>query len=80
MSKLYTIIKKKNSEQNAHHAGGIQMIKHEMQFAVVTKGGVVVQVGKSQIYQPKIDFKGGEVKWFDDTKLIKKRAQNERTD
>ena len=50
------------------------MVKHEMQFAVVTKNNVVVQVGKSQIYQPKTNFKGGEIKWFDDTRLIKKKG------
>lgn len=49
------------------------MRKQETQFAVVTKNNVVVQVGKSQIYQPKISFKGGEIKWFDDAKLIRKR-------
>lgn len=47
------------------------MIRQEIQFAVVTKGGAVVQVGKSQIYQPKTNFMGGEIKWFDDTRLMK---------
>ena len=47
------------------------MVKQEMQFAVVTRNNVVVQVGKSQIYQPKSNFNGGEIKWFDDSKLLK---------
>lgn len=50
------------------------MTKHEIQFAVRTKNSVVVQVGKSQIYQPKPNFKGGEIKWFDDKELIKKKG------
>lgn len=48
------------------------MLKKEVEFAVVTKSGVVTKIGKSQIYQPKTNFKGGEIKWFDDTKLIRK--------
>lgn len=48
------------------------MTKQEIQFAVVTKNGAVTQIGKSQIYQPQMNFKGGEIKWFDDTKLIRK--------
>lgn len=52
-------------------------MKQKIEFAVVTKNNVVVQVGKSQIYQPKTNFKGGEIKWFDDTKLIRKVGLNE---
>lgn len=48
------------------------MTKREIQFAVVIKNGVVTIVGKSQIYQPQMNFKGGEIKWFDDTKMIRK--------
>lgn len=48
------------------------MTKQKMQFAVLIKNGVITNIGKSQIYQPKTDFKVGEIKWFDDTKLIRK--------
>ena len=48
------------------------MKKQTMEFAVVTKKNTVQQVGKSVINQPKIAFKGGKVKWFDDSKLLKK--------
>lgn len=54
------------------------MTKQKIQFAVVVKNGVITSVGKSQIYQPKTNFKGGEIKWFDDTKLIRKDNMNER--
>lgn len=53
------------------------MVKQEIQFAVVTDNKIVVQVGKSQIYQPKTNFNGGEIKWFDDERLIRRRIDNE---
>lgn len=42
------------------------MHKETVQFATVKKNGVVTQVGKSVITQPKKDFKGGSVKWYED--------------
>lgn len=48
------------------------MKKQTMQFAAVSKNGVVTQVGRSEVLQPKTNFKGGSVKWFDDTRLLKK--------
>lgn len=36
------------------------------EFATVTKNNVVQRVGKSTIYQPKIAFKGGQIKWYQD--------------
>ena len=43
-----------------------------MQFAVEKdKNGVVHRIGKSTILQPKVNYKGGKTKWFDDTKLLK---------
>lgn len=53
------------------------MVKQEIQFAVVIDNKIVVQVGKSQIYQPKANFNGGEIKWFDDAKLIRKVVRHE---
>ena len=46
--------------------------KQTVEFAVVTKNGVVTQIGRSVIYQPEIKFKGGTVKWVDDSKYMKK--------
>ena len=31
-------------------------------------------VNRSYVMQPKINFKGGSVKWFDDSKLIRKSS------
>lgn len=46
-------------------------------FALETKNGVVQKIGKSVILQPKVKFGGGSIKWFDDTKLIKKGENTE---
>lgn len=42
------------------------MQKQTIQFAVETKNGVVQRIGKSTIYQPKTNFKGGPIKWCED--------------
>lgn len=47
------------------------MRKQLNEFATVTKDGVITKIGKSTIPTPKIKFKGGSVKWFDDNKLLK---------
>ena len=49
------------------------MKKQTVEFAVVTKNGVVTQIGRSVIFQPEIKFKGGTVKWVDDSKHMKKK-------
>lgn len=40
--------------------------KQMMQYAVVTQNGIVEKVGKSTIYQPKTNFKGGQINWYKD--------------
>lgn len=35
------------------------MVKQEIQFAVVTKGNKVTSVGRSQVFQPEVKFRGG---------------------
>lgn len=42
------------------------MQKQTVNFAVQTNKGVVQTIGKSVIYQPKTEFKGGEIKWLED--------------
>lgn len=49
------------------------MHKTTVQFATVTENKDVKKVGKSVIVQPKTNFKGGTIKYFDDSKLIKRR-------
>lgn len=47
------------------------MEKQIINFTTTTKNGIITQIGRSTILQPKLQFKGGSVKWFDDTKLLK---------
>lgn len=47
------------------------MKKQTINFAVKTENGVVKEVGRSAVLQPKPKFKGGSIKWFDDSKLLK---------
>ena len=51
------------------------MQKQTMQFATVTKAGVVQRIGSSSIYHPPIQYDGRKTKWFDDSKLIRKNHQ-----
>lgn len=50
------------------------MIKQTVEFVVVTNEGIVTRIGYYTINTPPITFdksKGG-IKWFDDSKLLKK--------
>ena len=49
------------------------MNKSEIWIPTKIKNGVVAQLSKSVITQPSIKFKGGTVKWVDDSKLIRKK-------
>ena len=40
--------------------------KQAIEFATVVKNGVIQEVGKSAILQPKPNFKGGSIKWYED--------------
>ena len=37
-----------------------------VEFATVTKNGTVQTVGHSTIIQPKVNYKGGQIKWYED--------------
>lgn len=47
------------------------MKKQTVNFAIKTEKGVVREIGRSAVLQPNPKFKGGSVKWFDDSKLIR---------
>ena len=47
------------------------MKNQTVSFATVKKNGVITKIGNSTVQQPKINFKGGFVKRFDDSKLLK---------
>ena len=42
------------------------IIRQTVEFATVVKDGVVQEVGKSAILQPKTKFQGGSIKWYQD--------------
>lgn len=42
-------------------------------FVIENGNGNQVRLGKSRIMQPKVQFKGKGIKWFDDSKLIRKK-------
>ena len=46
------------------------MQTQKINFSVKEKNGIVTQIGKSWVYQPKVNFKGGadSVKWYQDTR------------
>lgn len=48
--------------------------KVENIFFVEKKENGECCVSKSYVMQPKIKFKGGSIKWFDDSKLIKSQS------
>lgn len=48
------------------------MKKETVSFAVQSNNrGEIQKIGKSVIDQPKINFKGGHINWFDDSLLIR---------
>ena len=42
------------------------------EFVVTSANGNITGVGNSAIMQPNVKFSGKPMKWFDDTKLLKK--------
>lgn len=47
------------------------MKEQRVNIAVKTESGVIKQISQGVIFQPELQFKGGTVKWFDDSNLIK---------
>lgn len=52
------------------------MKKQTSEFVVESNNGVVTKISKSSIKQPAVRFRGGTVKWFDDSQLLKKGTQH----
>lgn len=47
----------------------------QVNIAVKTEAGEVKQISTGVMFQPETRFKGGSVKWFDDSKLIKSECR-----
>ena len=43
-----------------------------VEFAVVREKGIITQIGRTGINQPKPNFKGGSIKWYEDKPKQKK--------
>lgn len=42
------------------------MQKQTVEFAVTRKNGILTRIGRTGINQPKTNFKGGSIKWYED--------------
>ncbi len=42
------------------------MHRQTVQFAVTRNNGNITRIGRTGINQPKTNFKGGSVKWYED--------------
>ena len=49
------------------------MHKQTVQFAVIRNSGTITRVGRTGILQPKTNFKGGSVKWYEDKPKQKRK-------
>lgn len=47
------------------------MNKQTVNFAIVTEKGVVKEMGRAIILQPKTNFKDGTIHWADDSRQFK---------
>ena len=54
---------------------GLENTKVTGTFAVTSKNGIIRNIGNSTIMQPKVQFCGKTMKWFDDSKLLKKKQK-----
>lgn len=54
---------------------GLENTKVTGTFAVVSEKGAICNIGNSTIMQPKVQFSGKSMKWFDDSKLLKKKQK-----
>ena len=46
-------------------------------FAVTAEQGIIRNIGSSTIMQPKVQFSGNSMNWFDDNKLLKKEKMED---
>lgn len=42
------------------------MQKQTVEFAITRNNGIITGIGRSSINQPKTNFSGGTVKWYND--------------
>lgn len=66
---------RKSSMQMKEHKG-LENTRVTRTFGVASENGIIRNIGNSTIMQPKVQFSGKPMKWFDDSKLLKKKQQD----
>ena len=51
--------------------GGSRNMTQQVNIAIKTESGEIKRISQGVIFQPEPRFKGGSVKWFDDSILLK---------
>lgn len=49
------------------------MNRQTVEFAVTQNNGVINKIGRTSILQPKTNFKGGSIKWYEDRPKVKSK-------
>ena len=44
-----------------------------VEFAITRNNGIITRVGRTGIDQPKTNFKGGSIKWYEDKPKLKSK-------
>ena len=70
-------INQKGSVSRMRKSGKVNKIQKNKrvtnEFVVTSANGNITDVGNSAIMQPNVKFSGKPMKWFDDSKLLKKK-------
>lgn len=53
------------------------MTKKSFYFGTSTQNGIVNHISRGVVYQPTTRYTGRGTKWFDDSKLLKRKVLNE---
>ena len=65
---------RKSSMQMKEHKG-LENTRVTRTFGVASENGIIRNIGNSTIMQPNVKFSGKPMKWFDDSKLLKKKQK-----
>ena len=61
----------REQKQEKYFNSEVADMTQNVNIAVKTESGQVKKISHGVIFQPETQFKGGTIKWFDDSKLIK---------
>ncbi len=49
------------------------MKKQTVEFAVTRNNSIIDKIGRSSILQPRTNFRGGSIKWYEDKPKVKSK-------